>query len=248
MSVPYGIIYSARNTCNGKVYVGQTIQSLEMRWAQHRCFSKNRCVSRLHNAIKKYGADAFELSILGEASGQAELDRLEAFFIEKLQTIKGGYNITAGGGGVKGFVPDEVIRAKVSEASKRFWSVPENKQRMKQMISRRVANPNYRAAQRLRSQEICARPDVVEAHRRNSLAMWQDEDFRAKESVRRKAVMQRPERRLLVSCQAKQRWNDPGFKARMSELRKQLWRDPEFRDRQVASRKKRTRDLLGRWR
>ena len=55
------IIYKATNKINGKVYIGQTTNSLSYRRDQH--FREAKCIKRktvyFHNAISKYGEDNF---------------------------------------------------------------------------------------------------------------------------------------------------------------------------------------------
>ena len=49
-----GVIYKITNTLNGKIYVGQTRRTLEMRLAEHR-YNKNKGKSAIDEAIVKYG-------------------------------------------------------------------------------------------------------------------------------------------------------------------------------------------------
>lgn len=55
------IVYKATNTLNGKVYIGQTIQTLDKRANQHyrdmRSIKKN---TPFQDAIQKYGFGNFE--------------------------------------------------------------------------------------------------------------------------------------------------------------------------------------------
>jgi hypothetical protein len=56
------IIYKATNKINGKIYIGQTINSLKYRSNQHKR-DANRLSKRNYyftNAIVKYGFEAFE--------------------------------------------------------------------------------------------------------------------------------------------------------------------------------------------
>lgn len=55
-------IYLITNVVNGKVYLGQSID-IERRWNQHR-YGKGSII--LRNAIKKYGINSFEFSIVEE--------------------------------------------------------------------------------------------------------------------------------------------------------------------------------------
>ena len=63
----YGIIYVVENTINGKKYVGQTVQPLKVRWQRHCRKEQSGCVA-LASAIAKYGADAFKVSEVAQAS------------------------------------------------------------------------------------------------------------------------------------------------------------------------------------
>jgi group I intron endonuclease len=91
------------NKLNKKVYVGKSAD-IEKRWRQHKTlpFTKSKgrdnCL-KLYRAIRKYGIDNFDFSIVKECNTIEELDQEEIDTIEKLQTIKYGYNITPGGSG-----------------------------------------------------------------------------------------------------------------------------------------------------
>jgi group I intron endonuclease len=69
-------IYKITNKINGKVYIGKTVRTVEQRWAQHLADAHRRSSPLLHNAIRKYGSDAFNISILHEVSTLPELWRL----------------------------------------------------------------------------------------------------------------------------------------------------------------------------
>ena len=69
----YGIIYVVENTINGKKYVGQTVQPLKVRWQRHCRKEQSGCVA-LASAIAKYGADAFKVSEVAQASTKEELN------------------------------------------------------------------------------------------------------------------------------------------------------------------------------
>lgn len=92
-----GIIYLVTNKINGKKYVGKTVDNLGRRKSQHGCRGY-----ALHNAIKKYGKDAFEWTVLCECSIK-ELDQKEQEFIKKYNSCVSdggyGYNIQRGGNG-----------------------------------------------------------------------------------------------------------------------------------------------------
>jgi group I intron endonuclease len=106
----YGIVYLALSRTSGKGYVGQTTQDLQARWRSHKC---GQCHA-LRAAIRKYGVDDFDLSVLAEAADRDELDRLEIEFIAKQKTLSPeGYNIETGGANGK---PTSQARQRMSLA------------------------------------------------------------------------------------------------------------------------------------
>lgn len=108
------IVYLVRNKINGKLYVGQTIESLQKRWCQHYSNNPKTVVDR---AIRKYGKDAFAVSQIARASNKEQLDYLEQYFIVVYNSHISygmGYNVDHGGGGSSGRVVSEETRKKLS--------------------------------------------------------------------------------------------------------------------------------------
>lgn len=98
------IVYLARNNVNGKGYVGQTRRTLEQRWAEHvNNALKMMCEMPIYDAIRKHGAEAFEVSVLEECSSLENLDQAEVRWISELETYSKGYNATKGGHGIHGY-------------------------------------------------------------------------------------------------------------------------------------------------
>lgn len=108
------IIYKITNKVNGKIYIGQTIQSLEKRWFDH-C-RKNSCCRLLRNAIQKYGRDNFTIQQIDHAHSRCELDNKEIFWIEFYDCMTpNGYNLLSGG--LHHEISEET-RKKMSEAQR----------------------------------------------------------------------------------------------------------------------------------
>ncbi len=90
-------VYRIVNKVTGKVYIGQTIGSIAVRWQQH-CSPSNGNCRLLHRAIKKYGRDNFSISEVVAASSLEDLNNAEAYFIEYYQSVHpDGYNLKLGG-------------------------------------------------------------------------------------------------------------------------------------------------------
>lgn len=99
-------IYIIRNTVNGKVYVGQSVD-IYHRWSEHRrLLNEGKHVNRhLQSAVNKYGLGAFVFNIIEECSVDF-LDEREVFWIERLNSFRQGYNLTSGGEGNRDWKPN----------------------------------------------------------------------------------------------------------------------------------------------
>jgi len=97
------IIYKSTNKVNGKIYIGQTTNSLETRIKNHIKESKKDNVRRpFLKAIKKYGVENFLFEIVDHADNLDELNEKEINCISEYNSIApNGYNITGGGQGKK---------------------------------------------------------------------------------------------------------------------------------------------------
>ena len=95
----YGLIYCAQNLINEKRYIGQTILSLERRKTYHKGYVRNGAQTYFHRAIRKYGFDGFDWSILTKENNEGKLNKAEKYWIETLETMNPeyGYNLCSGG-------------------------------------------------------------------------------------------------------------------------------------------------------
>lgn len=107
-----GHIYIITNTKNDKCYVGQTLShrknrgkyrpfGYEGRFKDHiseaLCNSKKKQCTYLNNAIRLYGKESFNVSLITTCS-KDEIDKLEQDYIEKYNSLyPNGYNLTKGG-------------------------------------------------------------------------------------------------------------------------------------------------------
>lgn len=108
------IIYKAVNKINGKIYIGQSVHSLEERIAIH---IKSRWKKQYFpNALRKYGIQMFEFSIIDTASSREVLDAKEQYWIRIYDCmVPNGYNMTDGGGGTSGYKLTPETKRKLSE-------------------------------------------------------------------------------------------------------------------------------------
>jgi group I intron endonuclease len=135
-----GIVYTLTNTVSEKQYVGQTTtQRFKRRLREHRsmCDHSNRY---LYNAIKKYGWNVFDVSIIDTAQSPIELSEKEIYWIKDLNTVSpNGYNLTTGG--ERGsYSPDS--RALMSRLAIERMKDPNLRRKLSE-ANMGVNNPNY---------------------------------------------------------------------------------------------------------
>ena len=87
------IIYNITNLINNKVYIGETIRSLNARWTQHKnqafCKKSNRY---LYQSMRKYGLENFKIEVLEYCFIEDRFKR-EAEYIKQYNSlIPNGYN------------------------------------------------------------------------------------------------------------------------------------------------------------
>lgn len=94
----FGKIYLITNDINSKVYVGQTIQSLNKRFNGHCCYSKSDRSGNMYikRAIHKYGRSKFHITLLEECPINL-LNEREKYWISFYNSYNEGYNLTKGG-------------------------------------------------------------------------------------------------------------------------------------------------------
>lgn len=91
------LIYKLTNLSNGKLYIGQTINTWKQRKRCYNTAIKSKNNQRIVNALRKYGWDGFSVEIIDKASTIEELNALEEQYIAKYNTVNEGYNTTNGG-------------------------------------------------------------------------------------------------------------------------------------------------------
>ena len=157
------VIYCHTNRVNGKKYVGQTVQTMQARWHQHRAYAlqgKTFC-SAFYNAIRKHGPDAFEHEVLGAAFTQARANAVERKWIRELGSrAPDGYNIEIGGGfyerhpativKMRTAMTDPGLRKKIDAKISAAWTV---ERRRRQSERTRASNATNAAGLRAASRQ-----------------------------------------------------------------------------------------------
>lgn len=110
---PFYSVYRITNTVNGKAYIGVT-KNLKRRMQAHMTLVNRGKGLALHSAMRKHGADMFTMEVLLycgtlEYAYDAEIKCIKAF-----NTQSCGYNITAGGDGVRSLTDEAAARLRQS--------------------------------------------------------------------------------------------------------------------------------------
>lgn len=149
----HGIIYKAISP-SGKVYVGQTTQTLRARKKGHKTTSLNKN-NQLYNthfsrALRKYGVDGFSWEMLYNNIPVDYLDSMEIFIISMYDSFNNGYNSTAGGSGSRNRVVSEEERKAISERqsgkNNSFYGkthTEETKRRLSEVSSSRTGDKHH---------------------------------------------------------------------------------------------------------
>lgn len=113
-----GIIYKITNTKNGKIYIGQTVKSLQHRWLQHINAAKHNNGFKLGRAMRKYTSSVFTIETIVTDVPDYFLDAFEKFWIHHYDAFNKGYNSNAGGKGNKGRKASDSTKALMSRQRK----------------------------------------------------------------------------------------------------------------------------------
>jgi group I intron endonuclease len=84
------IIYKTTNIVNGKFYVGKDVKNKKSYLGSGKL---------LKQAIRKYGKENFKKEIIEYCTDMVQLEEREVYWIEKLDAVNKGYNLTEGGTG-----------------------------------------------------------------------------------------------------------------------------------------------------
>jgi group I intron endonuclease len=113
------IIYLIKNMINNKVYIGQTITSLNNRRNGHIADSRRGKNTKISRALKKYGENNFIFGELVSCNNSDELNEMELYFINIYKSTEDDYGYNLRIGGECGFKVSEETKKKISIGSKR---------------------------------------------------------------------------------------------------------------------------------
>lgn len=116
------IIYKLYNKVNGKVYIGQTLTSLETRMINHiaECKRSRQTKCSIAKAIIEFGVDNFDIQHIYTAKTIQELDKKETEYILKHNSNNPDFGYNQNTGGRKGYKVNEDVKKKISNKVKEY--------------------------------------------------------------------------------------------------------------------------------
>ncbi|CAB5225422.1 grpIintron_endo, group I intron endonuclease [uncultured Caudovirales phage] len=222
---------------SGKIYIGQTVRSMNVRMAQHRTAAKRGSNLPVHNAWRKYGEPS--VSILLECDCIDQLHRAEIDAIRDLQSrIPNGYNIGFGGETAPSKSPEVAakISAKgkgrkiqdtsaISEGVRLNWQNPEYRQKVSDGLKASWGDE--------RRQETSIKFKKMWARRHSD--GWTMPDS-TKEKLSRKPISDETKAKMSASAKArKDRKHSPETRAKIAAATKKAWQDEDITERRVSA-------------
>lgn len=141
-------VYKHTNKLNGKSYIGLTCNGVRQRLYAHESATRSGSDLPFHRAIRRYGIEAFETTVMASCFGLAAAREVEQLLIKELGTFgRRGYNATAGGEGTKGTRPTKARRRQISKQFREMVRTPQHKLRISEALSGKPKTPEAIKAQ-----------------------------------------------------------------------------------------------------
>jgi hypothetical protein len=225
MGALYSIVFP-----NGKQYIGITSRDTAAERFKEHLINADRPApprSAVYAALKKYGPAAAVLRTLADGIDDWELLCLaEQEAIDKFKCrVPSGYNLTAGGEGVRGAVWSASSRALLSQVRSDIMQTDEHRQRVSQQ-----------------TKKLWETTDIGGRLAEGRKAHWASAENVAAATEKTRKQMENPDMRSRLREAAKARWQDPAYRARMAEKARlqmlQRMKDPAYLEKIASGRKK----------
>jgi len=181
-------IYKIEHLASGKIYVGSAVNIKRRIWEhKNRLKTSTHPNPKLQRAWDKYGAEAFEFSILVICSSE-ELLIKEQEFIDNLKTMEFGYNLCPVAGSALGIKRSEETKKRMSESQKGREFSEEHKQNITKSQLGNKRKPH--------SEETKIKMSITA---KNRIHIPQSEETKAKRSAALKGIPRSEETKRKIS-------------------------------------------------
>lgn len=173
-----GYIYKITNKANNKVYIGQTIRTVEERYQRHLSEARHHTNRPLYDSMNHYGVDSFTVEILVEAPDE-KLNELETFYIAEYNATDPvfGYNLTTGGDSFKSCLSEEAEASRVAKIAAAHLGTKQSKETVEKRVAKlkgQTRTPEQRKrfseGQKKRDIDTFARGFTVPQERRDKIS------------------------------------------------------------------------------
>ena len=131
----------------GKYYIGQTCQNVDQRWKNGKGYK----AEKFKKAIEFYGWENFEHGIIEDNIFQSDIDKKEAYYIEKYNSVDNGYNTyreNYSGYHFADLWKNEEIKNKIIGILMKQRNTEEYKKQQSQMMKQKWKEEEYRKNQK----------------------------------------------------------------------------------------------------
>ena len=162
-------VYKITNLKNGKIYIGITNQGANTtRWYKHCSDANVGSCFPLHNAIRKYGKENFQINVIEIMDGfdYDQLKEREVYWIKHYDSYnrEKGYNLTLGGDGTFGRFHSEETKDKIRQKA----------------IGRKVSNA---AKQKMSESQKNVKRNYSELAKLSNKKRWSNIEYRKRASI-----------------------------------------------------------------
>lgn len=225
--------YAIARTGTREAYIGSSI-SLKLRWKAHRVHlksGKHHCRA-LQEAWDKYGAKAFELTILG-AADCADVNERAAIELQFILRY-GTYNAMTHHVDTFNLVPMDVADRELRRyvALQKISTDPAFKEFLRKRgeeLSNYMKSPQGREMMSEVMTERWKDPEKAKTHLQGLINRWNAPDARKKFSEKMTPILADPKRAKAHSKKLQAIWSDPEAAANYRAARAKQWNDPERR-------------------
>jgi group I intron endonuclease len=163
-----GCIYRINNKLDGKSYIGQYCKdNPKQRFTNHKSRARNEKSSEyLYRAIRKHGIENFECITICVCEND-KLNELEIKYIKEFDTFgPNGYNMTAGGQGIKNYKHSSDTKERLRIASTGKYPDEETRNRISKGLLGHGCSEETREKLRKASTGIEKKPETIEKLRK----------------------------------------------------------------------------------